>query len=202
MIVTFANVKGGSGKTTSAMHVAAVLAARDRRVVLIDADGQASARRWHRSAAQLGEPLPFALEFLPTADLVNDIDHLAEVNDDVVIDVGPANADIMLAAVAVADLVVIPVNAREDDRQQAKKTHDDCTRLEIPHAVLLNRVRGQETTSIAITREFCAEHGIPVLATVVPDLVSFGDAFGTGIAEPGQYAQVVDELEALHGKPA
>lgn len=197
MIITFANVKGGSGKTTSAMHVASAIATRGRRLVFIDADAQASARRWYRTAAQLGEPLPFDLEFIPTADLVADIERLVAAYDDVVIDVGPANADVMLAAIGVADVVLIPVNAREDDRQQAKKTHDDCARFDVRHVVLANRVRTQETTSIAVTRSFCDDYGIPMLRTIVPDLVSIGDAFGTGIPDPGYFAQVLDELEAM-----
>lgn len=197
MIVTFANVKGGSGKTTSAMHVATALAHRRGSLVFVDADAQASARRWHRSAAQIGEPFGFPLEFIPTADLVADIDRLVDEHGHVIIDVGPANADVMLAAIAVADVVVIPVNAREDDRQQARKTHEGCAQHGIAHAVLINRVKSSETTSIALTRSYFTEYGVPVLNTVVPDLVAIGDAFGGGITDPGYFAQVLDELEAM-----
>jgi chromosome partitioning protein len=43
MIITFANQKGGVGKTTLGLHVAAELARRGQRVKVIDLDPQHSA---------------------------------------------------------------------------------------------------------------------------------------------------------------
>lgn len=42
-VITLANEKGGVGKTTLAIHIAAGLAVRGQRVLLIDADGQGHA---------------------------------------------------------------------------------------------------------------------------------------------------------------
>ena len=55
MIVVVAALKGGVGKTTTSVYLAAVAAASRRAVTLIDADAQASAAEWIEGAE--GEPL-------------------------------------------------------------------------------------------------------------------------------------------------
>ena len=44
--VSLLNQKGGVGKTTLSIHIAAALAACNNRVLLIDADAQGSALDW------------------------------------------------------------------------------------------------------------------------------------------------------------
>ena len=50
MILTVANLKGGTSKTTSAAFLAHALAERGRRVLVVDADPQASITRWAEMA--------------------------------------------------------------------------------------------------------------------------------------------------------
>ena len=65
-IITVANQKGGSGKTTVAMQLAGTLGRRDHRVLVIDADPQGTATRW-ASSAEDEKPFPATVAGLSAA---------------------------------------------------------------------------------------------------------------------------------------
>jgi chromosome partitioning protein len=48
MIIAVCGQKGGTGKTTTAYSIAAEMVSRGRKVLLVDADPQGSARTWVR----------------------------------------------------------------------------------------------------------------------------------------------------------
>ncbi len=53
-IISALNQKGGAGKTTMAINLAACLIEQGRRVVVADADPQQSAARWARQGDGMG----------------------------------------------------------------------------------------------------------------------------------------------------
>ena len=50
MIITLSSLKGGTGKTSLSVHLAHAIALSGNRVILIDADPQASASDWGSGA--------------------------------------------------------------------------------------------------------------------------------------------------------
>lgn len=107
MILGFLNQKGGSGKTTLALNVAAELVASGSRVLLVDADPQGSASDW--SAARGDAPAPFGVVRLDKPTLHREMPQLARGYDHVVID-GPArDAALQRSALLSAHLVAVPV---------------------------------------------------------------------------------------------
>src|SRR3712207_9052845 len=56
-VVAVAQQKGGSGKSTIAANLAAVLAAGGRRVALLDTDPQGSVTRWHEERKRRADGL-------------------------------------------------------------------------------------------------------------------------------------------------
>jgi chromosome partitioning protein len=58
MIITVGGEKGGAGKTTIAVHLAALCVAEGIDTLLVDADEQQTANRWSMRRAELHPEAP------------------------------------------------------------------------------------------------------------------------------------------------
>ena len=105
-VYAVANQKGGVGKTTLAMNLAAGLARRGSCVV-VDADPQGSSLQWARSA----DPIRFPVAVMPATDkLDQQLSALRAQHDYVVVDCPPAvDATATRLAVENAQMLLIPV---------------------------------------------------------------------------------------------
>lgn len=106
MRVAVVNVKGGVGKTTTAIYLAAAIAERHGTAILVDADPQASAAEWLEAQSVDGVQLVEA----PSERLVRQAAALAD-GIPVVFDAPPGSERIVSAVIAEADSVVIPTRA-------------------------------------------------------------------------------------------
>ena len=70
MICVVEAVKGGVGKSTTALYLSEALARRGRRVLAVDADPQGTLLEWEATAADAGDPLGVVVEGLPSAVMV------------------------------------------------------------------------------------------------------------------------------------
>ena len=104
MIYGLTNSKGGVGKTTIAVHLAAWLAGKKRKVIFIDADPQQSASAWIKAL-----PISIPLETLDDPEeIIRRVAKLAADADDIVIH-GPTGLSETTRAIMVrADKVFLP----------------------------------------------------------------------------------------------
>ncbi|HEY4114379.1 MAG TPA: division plane positioning ATPase MipZ [Rhizomicrobium sp.] len=119
-IIVFGNEKGGSGKTTAAIHVAVALAREGRRVGVLDLDVRQKSLSRHlenrsewskRSSANLPMPEVLVQEQAPDADAVASVlASTAPRFDFLVIDTPGADTPLSRAAHAAADTLVTPLN--------------------------------------------------------------------------------------------
>jgi chromosome partitioning protein len=111
-IIGFANLKGGCGKTTTAMHTAGGLVDAGYRVQVIDADEQATAYRW-----DLNDSLPFTVKSVPLIALERELSKI--VRDDsvdvVLIDLPPHVASATSTVMKAANAIVVPVQPLRGD---------------------------------------------------------------------------------------
>lgn len=109
MIIALLNQKGGVGKTTLAMHLAAELSCSRYQVMLVDADPQGSALDWSQARQRAGLPRLFGVVGIARETLHQEVPAIARIVDHVVIDGPPRVTALARSAMLAADLVLIPV---------------------------------------------------------------------------------------------
>ena len=109
MIVLVGGQKGGVGKTTLAVNLAAMRSRAGRDVLLVDADRQGSANLWAgiRHEDPRNAPVPCVQKV--GKGLAADIRDLATRYEDVVIDAGGQDSVELRAAMAIAEFALFPI---------------------------------------------------------------------------------------------
>ena len=105
MIVSFLNEKGGVGKSTLSVNVAAYLAKKRRKVLLIDADTQGTVAAW----AALREDSKFQVVSMARDNMARDAMAMAVDYQDVIIDGPPGTGKFTRAAIIASDVVLVPI---------------------------------------------------------------------------------------------
>ena len=123
MIVVVAALKGGVGKTTTSVYLAAVASSSRRAVTLIDADAQASAAEWIEQVD--GEPLEaVTVVEAPTGRLLTRALERIEPDALGIVDSPPGNERILEHAMSVADCIVIPTRVGGVETARAEAVFD------------------------------------------------------------------------------
>jgi len=186
------STKGGAGKTTTAIFLAAGLH-KLGRTLLVDADPQQSALAW----SEQGDGLPFPVISLPVRDVHKRLDDLGTGYDYVIVDTPPGDLGIIRSAVLSVGTVIVPASPTGLDLNRLRPTFELLAELEPVHAVdvgvLLTKVR-HGTLSAKGAREVLQELDYPVLDTCIPLLEMYAGSFGTMPEDLGQYAELVVEL--------
>lgn len=108
-VVSLLNQKGGVGKTTIAINLAAYLALSGEKVLLGDADPQGSARDWHEERQNAGYEELFPVVGLDRGSMGRNLDALKTGFDWVVIDAPPRLEKMAAAAILASNVILIPV---------------------------------------------------------------------------------------------
>lgn len=191
MIIGVCGRKGGSGKTTIAVHLAADLATRGTSVVLVDCDVQGSATYW----AEPGK-LPMEVRHMP---LERD-DQVAEWSEGIrnlkaeaiILDSPPHLNAALGGVIGLSDLAVVPCGPSGLDLIATGETVGliqeirEARRNGKPSIVLVPNRTDQRTASGRELSTALAAMGQPV-GPEIRSRTAFSDAFNSGVWV-GEYA--------------
>jgi chromosome partitioning protein len=198
IVITVAQQKGGTGKTTLAANLAAALAPSSR-VALLDIDPQKSLTRWHAIRTQRDVEAP-KLTFSDVSGwrLAAELDRLKRTHDFVLIDSPPQIDTDARLAIRGADLVLIPVQPSPPDVWAAEGTLALAAAERRNARVVLNRVPPTSRLGEAVKADI-ATRNLPLLRTSIGNRTGFATAFaaGLGVTEAAPRSSAAAELRAL-----
>ena len=108
-VISFANAKGGAGKTTAALLLATEVAARGKRVTIFDADPQKWISKWYELPNRSSR-ISVVSEITPSS-ITEQITDAVATTDYVIIDLEGTENLVVANALSVSDLVVVPIFA-------------------------------------------------------------------------------------------
>ncbi|GBF04702.1 cobyrinic acid ac-diamide synthase [Deinococcus aerius] len=203
-IIAVVSLKGGVGKTTLTMHLAAAIAQERDQVVVLDADEEVSAFRWQQHAAAEGLTLPFKVIPAERNTLMRQARELAKTGVTVLIDTPPNNREILKSAATVADVVLVPVLPTGMDVDRLATTLELLADLEAAldnfnYAIILNRFDSRKGMAHEANEALNAH---PRLNTVVKSLSAYEKVFGQAPAELSQFHEIWQEIKQALGSGA
>lgn len=179
MIISFLNQKGGVGKTTLAVNVAAELARTATNILLIDADKQGSASTW----ASLREDTDFKVISLARENMARDAMRLAADHAYTVIDGPPHAESIARSCIIASDLVLMPIEPSGLSTWASALTVRQVQQAQDFKTLKCGLVISRKIANTIIGREIrtmAASLSIPILTSEISQRVAYAESLTMG----------------------
>lgn len=187
--------KGGSGKTTIAVHMAVCAIRQGLHTAIIDIDPQGSAYDWYLSREEQNELNAVQASAGQLAALLKQAKTGGA--DFVIVDTAPHSDSAAAMTAQLADFILIPCRPARFDLKAISSTAEIIKLAKTPAAVIINAAPRGKLAEEA--REALESQGITVLPPVLQNRVAYSHAVVDGRSvheyEPeGKAAEEIDEL--------
>lgn len=197
-VLTIAQQKGGSGKTTIAVNLGVMLARKGARVAFLDTDPQGSLGRWFMTRHEAGRTEGMELSTASAWGVGYEVGKLRDMADFVIIDTPPKADSDLRPALRAADLVIVPVASSHVDLWATDGVLDLARREGREVLVVLNRARPGTRLGAEILE---AAQGLAahLADTQIANRVAYAETLGQGLGgvEGARSPVIRSELDAL-----
>jgi chromosome partitioning protein len=198
MIITITNLKGGTGKTTTAIGLAHAISKKSK-LVFLDMDKQQTGLNWSQSI-QNNKWTSFGS---PNEITKKELDILTKNNTSVIIDTPPGNLQSIISAIKVADVLVIPVQPTGADISQLEEIINLASQAmmlkKIPVFFLLSRVI-KNTIAQKEIRKLLLNESLKVLNTEIFQSQDLAMSYGHELLNIEPYRKIAKEIGVKYDK--
>ena len=200
-VITIAQQKGGTGKTTLAVHLAlAFIKYHNLKVAIIDTDPQGSLGKWYMIRSDnkgiSNKNLTFKTASLWGAQYESKI--LKQENDIVIIDTPPKIESDARPAIEAADLVIIPVAPSPVDFWATEAIIEIAKKAKRKILIQINRAN-LRSKLISKTNEYINSINVTAINTLIGHRQIFVASMGEGktVVEKQRKSKAVDEIKKI-----
>jgi len=173
-VISVAQEKGGSGKSTILMLLAARILKDGAKILIVDLDPQQTAYKWAKKSEQKhGLELDYAQISADTPEkIIPGLTQFKEQYDFVFVDTAGIESQALFFVFMKSDLILIPAKASAPDVQGMKKTYKKALQvtqgcaLDIPIFTLLSDI-DQGTNMTQSIRKYILDNNIPCLSKTI-----------------------------------
>jgi chromosome partitioning protein len=199
MTITCGALKGGTGKSTSAVYLALLLfALTGRRVLLVDADGTSQTTLDWSSMAADWPPEVIVMSW-PVPDLARRVQAMRGDVGHVVIDTGGHSDEIFAQALLATDYLLVPVMPSKVELRRIPSTFAVARQVDsispvLAQVMLVRITGGAKDLDMAEARRLFDAEDIPYMDSYVRHLKCYIRDVGHAVIDPADYVDILAEL--------